>query len=305
MEHKDEILSTRVGYLGSSDANMVASIAKNEVINPSNKKRLATLLGLEQVYDFSSYATNLGNKLENDIYNCLLPQFPTLQSNPRIESEIYCHRNFKVMTHIDYLFEDDSQVIFIENKATKDEFKTVLRKYNNQLFWHRELMIQYAKTKNKTCKLLLSHYSTLDFNGEFNSDDFRIEDVTDLISPFDMGKGLDIIDKELDSFIYNKLEEINFDYLPERVQDYTKLIGEKLTEIKSLEKDVEHFKSQMLDLMTLHNVNSLKTPYFSITKVDASIQNKFDSTLFIAENPEVYQKYVKQIKRKSYLLIKL
>lgn len=305
MGHKEEILSTRVGYLGSSDANIVASIAKNGVINPSNKKRLAILLGLEQVYEFSSYATNLGNKLEDDIYNCLLSQFPTLQSNPRIESKIYCHRNFKVMTHIDYLFEDDNQVIFIENKATKDEFTTVLKKYNNQLFWHKQLMIEYAERKNKTCKLLLSHYHTLNFNGEFNSDNFTIQDVTNGTIPFNIKKGLDIIDKELDTFVYNKLEEINFDYLPERVQDYTKLIGEKLNEIKALEKDVEHFKSQMLDLMTLHNVNSLKTPYFSITKVEASIQNKFDSTLFKKENPKEYEKYTKQTTRNPYLLIKL
>ena len=305
MEHKEEILSTRKGYLGSSDANMVANIAKNYVVNPTYNKRLAILLGLEEVQDFSSYSTNLGDKLEDDIFDCLKKSFPNIVSNPRIESELYSRKNFKVMTHIDYMFEDANNVIFIENKATKDNTYVTINKYANQLYWHKMLLIEYCNKVKKTPKLLISHYNTSDYDGEFKPEKLTIVDLTKAsLIPFEIEQGLDIIDIYLEKFVYEKAEEIEFDYLPESVQEYTEIIGNKLSEIKQLENDVDNFKAKMLDLMNKNNIKNIKTPYFSITKVEESTQMKFDTTTFKKEHENLYKEFSKPTINKSYILIK-
>ena len=60
-EGKNEILETRIGGLGSSDAKMCAKIGRNGVIGVSDRKRIAIMLGLDEQRQFTSAATEHGN----------------------------------------------------------------------------------------------------------------------------------------------------------------------------------------------------------------------------------------------------
>jgi hypothetical protein len=71
MEHKNEIINTRVGGLGSSDAKMVAGIGERGFLNHADSKRIAIMLGMAEQRQFSTKAIETGNIIEKAIGDML------------------------------------------------------------------------------------------------------------------------------------------------------------------------------------------------------------------------------------------
>lgn len=207
------------------------------------------------------------------------------------------------MTHIDYMFEDANNVIFIENKATKDNTYVTINKYANQLHWHKMLLIEYCNKVKKTPKLLISHYNTSDYDGKFKPEKLTIVDLTKAaLIPFEIEQGLDIIDIYLEKFVYEKKSLLSL-IICLIASENARIIGNKLSKIKQLENDVDNFKAKMLDLMNKNNIKNIKTPYFSITKLKKVItQMKFDTTTFKKEHENLYKSFSKPtIKKIIYI----
>ena len=121
-KYKEEIISSRVGFLGGSDGNLLYSVANLGKIPESAKERLAICKGIySKEDDFKTESMAIGDELENKIFDMLQSQDERWKSNERIESKKYKRQNVGLLVHIDFMLKDDNKktVTFVECKATK------------------------------------------------------------------------------------------------------------------------------------------------------------------------------------------
>ncbi|MDD6905831.1 MAG: YqaJ viral recombinase family protein [Finegoldia magna] len=81
-----------------------------------------------------------------------------------------------------------------------------------------------------------------------------------------------------------------------------KIIAAK-EQIKAYEKREKEIKESLYQSMTENDVKKIETPFFTLTKVFPSIQERFDSKKFKKDYPDAYEKYTKKVERKGYVKI--
>lgn len=306
MEHKQEIINTRVGGLGSSDAKMVVGIAERGTLNYANKERIAVMLGLAEKRQISSKAIELGNIIEDAVFDVFKTQFgENIVSNPRYTMEL--NLDYRVSNHIDFEISTDSSLIWIEHKSTIHGINQTLEDYKYQLAWHAMLGEDKAQAEGKKFRLMLSHYDTNDFAGEFNADKLSIVAVPTNKHYIDkIGKGLLIINEALPTFEWQPNEGIlHASSLPAEINDKCEMMATHLRKIKELTEQVDVFKQRMCELMTANNVKSIVTDAFTITLVEQSVSTTFDKSKFTKEHPDMVAQYEKKSIRKPYVTIKI
>ena len=306
MEHKQEIINTRVGGLGSSDAKMVVGIAERGQLNYADKERIAVMLGLTEKRQITSKAIELGNIIEDAVFEVFKTQFgENITSNPRYEIEFYL--NYRVSNHIDFEISTPDELIWIENKSTIHGINQALEDYKYQLAWHTMLGQDKALNEGKKFRLMLSHYDTNGFDGEFEADKLNIVEVKPNKHYIDkIAKGLLIINDALPTFTWEKNEGIlHASSLPVEINDKCEMIATHLRKIKELTEQVDTFKQRMCELMVANNVKSIVTDAFSITLVEQSVSTTFDKSKFAKEHPEMVAQYEKKSIRKPYVTIKI
>jgi hypothetical protein len=306
MEHKQEIINTRVGGLGSSDAKMVVGIAERGTLNYADKERIAVMLGLAEKRQITSKAIELGNIIEDATFEVLKAQFgKNIVSNPRYEIQLYL--DYRVSNHIDFEISTPDELIWIEHKSTIHGINQALEDYKYQLAWHTMLGEDKALNEGKKFRLMLSHYDTNDFNGEFNADKLSIVAVPANKHYIDkIGKGLFIINEALPTFEWQPNEGIlHASALPQEINDKCEMMATHLRKIKELTEQVDTFKQRMCELMVANNVKSIVTDAFSITLVEQSVSTTFDKSKFAKDHPDMVAQYEKKSIRKPYVTIKI
>lgn len=306
MEHKQEIINTRVGGLGSSDAKMVVGIAERGTLNYSDKERIAVMLGLAEKRQISSKAIELGNIIEDAVFEVFKTQFgENITSNPRYEIEFYL--NYRVSNHIDFEISTPTELIWIEHKSTIHGINQALEDYKYQLAWHTMLGQDKALNEGKKFRLMLSHYDTNDFDGTFEADKLSIVEVKPNLHLIDkICKGLLIINEQIPTFEWQPNEGIlHASSLPAEINDKCEMMADHLRRIKEMTEQVDQFKSRMCELMVANNVKSIVTDAFTITLVEQSVSTTFDKSKFAKEHPEMVAQYEKKQTRKAYVTIKI
>jgi len=312
MNNKSEIISTRVGGLGSSDAKMVAKIAIRGALSDADKQRIAIMLGLEELKQFKSIPTEYGNYIEEVVFDTLKKKYPNAVSNPFYKSEILSQRyGFGIFTHIDYEVETEDKITWIEHKTTKSDFHETLHKYLTQLAWHSILLHEKAAALGKQPVLILSHYKVSDYDN-FEPQNLEIKRLVNgsqfvyYLPKLDyFENGLKIISDAVKDFNYEPREELYADNLPAPIQEKMQQIVYCLQEIKTAESMVEQFKERMKGIMSENNIKTIDNDYFRITLVKETMSNSFDKKAFEVEYPELSQKFTKQIQKSSYINIKI
>lgn len=313
LDYKQDIIATRQGGLGSSDAKMALRLGKlilsgesKPQLNEGEKQRIAQMLGLAERKQFSTKATRMGDEIENEIFSLVKSQYPDAVSNPYYELS---NNNlpFKVFGHIDYEVILPDRIIWIENKATKANFVKTMADYEAQLAWHYMLCEDKALSlglKGVNAEIYLSHYQT-EVTEEFNVDNWKMQIVPALSSNIEaIRKGLEYIGSLLDGFVYEEPECLYAENLPMETQQQVDIIANKILEMKRIEADIENFKANMCGLMAESGVKSVKHPLFSITLVPESQTTKFDSTKFKKEHKDLYDQYQSVVSKKAYVTIK-
>lgn len=302
-EGKNEILETRIGGLGSSDAKMCAKIGRNGVIGVSDRKRIAIMLGLDEQRQFTSAATEHGNFIESEIYKLLVAKYKNAVSNPYTKhEELSKTLGFDVFNHIDWEVKTDTKLIWFECKATNKSTDETEQEYFDQLCWHT--MIGYDKAKKLGLKfeLYLVHYFSVEKELTFDPIKFatkKIEIAIDLYDN-DIISGLNIIANEIkNGFEYEKQEELDICELPEFLQDATYEIQSVILKQKDDNKKIELFKEQLKDFMAKNNIKSFNNEFFSIVYVADTVATKIDSKKLKSELPDIFAKYSKQSNVKS------
>ena len=137
-EAKQEIIATRTGCLGGSDARLIQSIAEAGKIPQSAMKRLAVCKGLAEQPQFTNPAIEFGNYVENMVFESLHSQDERWQSNPCLVSTKYSRPNCKVIDHVDFFLQDDEKKVLVlgECNATRSTFEQTHDEYKWQLLHH-------------------------------------------------------------------------------------------------------------------------------------------------------------------------
>lgn len=324
-DYKNQIRSSRCGALGSSDGKLIISVAENGIIPKSAYKRLAVCKGLIEQEDIPyTAAVRAGDELEMLVFEHLKSNDDRYQSNPCWVSEKYSRKNVKLLTHPDIVLQDDENKVLnvYEVKCTKFTFEQTRDTYKAQLIIHWVIANEIAKKLGGyKVKLSLVHYSTEGMNLEdgFEFDPSRLtvktlRNMEKLSKSYHLSEAMDIVNDFLENFNeYYEGDEIESEYLPEKVKQEFNTITTILAEIKERETKVEEFKARLYEFMLSHDIKSIKNEDWGITRVDASESRQFDSKAFLSDyatkHPRAYKKLVrdfeKVVKRKGSVQIRV
>lgn len=313
--YKDEIISSRVGNLGGSDARILAAIAKNGCVQRAQVERLAIAKGLYERPNITNLAMQYGDFIENMIYDSLVQVDERWESNKCFRSQKYGREGLGLLVHIDFSLFDDSRdkplLLWVECKATTTDIEQTYKDYKEQLYIEYVLGKELAEQLGADFKLKLCHYdASVMFEDEsqlqfaFDPDKISRKKVIFKKPVFDISSGMDIAAQYVSEMTEYKREEIDWDYLPAEVQEQMKQVNNILVSIKEKQDSIEEFKSRFYDFLCKNEIKSVKTPYFTISRVDESVSIQFDKVRFTAEHPELAAKYQRAVKKKGYVLIK-
>ena len=322
-EHKSDIIATRTGCLGGSDARLIQSVAEAGKIPQSTIKRLAVCKGLAEQPQFTNPAIEFGNYVESMVFESLHSQDERWQSNPCLVSTKYTRPNCKVIDHIDFFLQDDEKKVLVlgECKATRSTFEKTHDEYKWQLLHHYLLGCEKAKELGGyKVKIMLSHYCTdgIDLTQPFEFDPSRLtvktlRNMGKLSKSYHLAEAMDIIDTFLENFTeFYEQDEVDANLLPANVQSQFLQVAQFLHEIKEREDKVAAFKTKLYDFLSERGIRKVACDDFSFTAVAPTQQISFDyKALFTqeieAKKPRVAkqlkEKYKKTTNKKGYVLI--
>ena len=312
LDYKKEIISSRKKGLGASDGKLLARISRNGCVQSSDIERLAIAKGLHERLNIQNIAMRYGDFIENKVFESLQMINPNYKSNLYFESKELSREGLKLFCHIDFSLQDDERKILVwtECKATTTTVEQTKKDYIEQLFIEWLLCQEMAAELGYMFQLRLCHYDAtemLDEDGDFKFDPEKltISDVNFEGELFDIWEAMDIASEYVNSMTEYHKEEIEWEYLPEPIQRQMEVINTSFVLIKEREAEINEFKDRMYKFLCDNDVKSIKTPFFSISRVDESFSISFDSKKFKEEEPDMYNKYTKSVKKKGYALIKL
>lgn len=314
-DYKDEIISSRVGALGGSDGKVLAAIANNGCVQRGQVERLAIAKGLYERPNITNLAMQYGDFIENMIYDSLVQVDERWESNKCFRSQKYGREGLGLLVHIDFSLFDESRdkplLLWVECKATTTDIEQTYKDYKEQLYVEYVLGKELAEQLGADFKLELCHYdASVMFEDEsqlqfaFDPDKISRKKVIFKKPVFDIASGMDIAAQYVSEMTEYKREEIDWDYLPAEVQEQMKQVNNILVSIKEKQDSIEEFKSRFYDFLCKNEIKSVKTPYFTISRVDEAISMQFDKVKFASEHPELVTEYQKEVKKKGYVLIK-
>ena len=319
-DYKEEIISTRVGCLGSSDAAMLAQIDRMGCVPRSAIKRLAVCKGLIQADNITTKAMLYGDYIEQSIFEHLSHNNPNYKSNPCLESIIYSRPNVKCIDHVDIMLEDhEKKVLYLyEVKATKDSTMVTREKYKAQLFHHSMLGKEYALKLGGgwKVKLFLVHYDTseVDLEQPFSFDPQNIEIVPVRFcgALYNIYNAMNIVSRYLNTMNeYFDGDCVTEEYLPESVKSQFTSIAACMRDIKTKETAIEEFKKKLYDFFADKGIKKVEVDGYMFTLIEPTESITFDSKSFLNDYQEKYPRkykklrnqYDKRTNRKGYLKI--
>src|SRR5690554_2062419 len=131
---KQEIIATRKGGFGGSDAKMFYKVGQKgiEALSDTDKRRIAVALGqVEYIETPTTEAMEAGNEFEKWLAENI---YPGGQSNFMIEPEKPLSTNFKIFAHADFYYSWTKTVL--EAKYTSSDARQTKRDYMAQLQWY-------------------------------------------------------------------------------------------------------------------------------------------------------------------------
>lgn len=322
--YKEDIIHSRVGSVGGSDAKMLASIANNGFVPKSAYKRLAVCKGLIEPNNYGvTKAMAFGDYIENEIFAMLSKgSEEEYQSNPLWVSKKLSRENVKLICHPDIVLKDtkNNTLYVYEVKTTKFSVEETRQTYREQLYIE-QLLAKEVVSEYKgrwTIKPFLVHYNTdgvdLDAPFEFDANRLTIRPYKFGVAPFDVNKAMDITSTFLSTFNeYYESDEIDYALLPQNVQTQFTQVASYLREIKEREEKVNEFKERLYTFLSERNIKKISCDDFSFTVVAPTKSVKVDyQKLFeeeiAAKTPrkakKMQNKYKKETARKGYVVIK-
>lgn len=320
--YKDEIISTRVGCLGSSDGKLLRQVAELGYVPKSAYERLSIVKGLKESDNVTTVAMRAGDKMEQAIFAHLSVSGKKYMSNPLWESKKYSVKNCRLISHPDIVLEDEESctMMVYEVKTTKFDVDDTYSNYEAQLFIHWLLAVERAKKLGRKwrVRLFLVHYSTenLDVseNMDFDPERLTVKEAHFKSPLFDIKKAMSTVNDFLESFTgYEKGEEVDADLMPMEVRKQFDVIEGILLEIKEREKRVGEFKKKLYDFLVEKGIKNIKAFSYTISRIDPTELVTIDYKAFFDDYKKKHPKnaakaekeYRKVTKKKGFAMFKL
>ena len=297
--YKNDIIATRFGGLGSSDAKMVLKLAEGGNLNATESRRIAEMLGMVEHRDIPcTFEMNKGNEFEVLAYKAMLLAFPQAKSNPLYVSENMSKSyGFNIFNHIDMEVETEDSLIWYEMKTSEKETADLLHDYNAQLAWHWMLLREKAAILGKTPALNLMHYPT--FHGEFDMDLLRIVYVPYIANQFT--KGFEALAAMLPTFAYTEPAEFSMDTLPATLQETLAQLANVTDQIKAAEEYAKQAREAIKEGFEQYclpfHVSSLPVGEYNIVYMSGStkVEETFNTAAAAADHPEFIKQVVTEV----------
>ena len=322
-QYKQDIINTRRGCLGGSDAKILQQVALWGKVPQSAYKRLAVCKGLIEQENVTTKVMEYGDFIEQSIFEHLSEVDKRYQSNPCLVSKKYSTEQVKIIDHVDFVLQDDENKVLnlYECKASKYSTTQVRNIYECQLYHHYLLGSELAKELgNYRVNVFLCHYDTsgvdLDAPWVFDPNKISVRQVRfNNKQVFDLGRAVAIVSDFLTGFDeYYEGDEIDAAYLPEKVKKEFENITNVLKEIKEREQKVSDFKNILYSFLQEKGIKSIKSDAFNITLVNPSESVSVDYKKLFEQEIEAQhkvkarrlkEKYKKVTQKKGFLTIKL
>lgn len=322
-QYKQDIINTRKGCLGGSDAKLLQQVALWGKVPQSAYKRLAVCKGLIEQENITTKVMEYGDFIEQSIFEHLSEVDKRYQSNPCLVSKRYSTKEVKIIDHVDFVLQDDENKVLnlYECKASRYSTSQVRNIYECQLYHHFLLGSELAKELgNYKVNVFLCHYDTsdVDFDSEWVFDPTKItvrQVRFNNKQVFDMAKAVSIVSDFLADFNeYYDGDEIDAVYLPEKVKKEFEAITTVLKEIKEREQKVNDFKDKLYSFLQEKGIKSIKSDAFNITIVYPSESVSVDYKKLFEQEIEskhrvkakrLKEKYKKSTQKKGFVTIKL
>jgi len=290
-EQKQEIVKSRVGGFGGSDAKMFYKVGLNglSALSDTDKRRIAVALGQAEYVEIpATAAMEAGNEFEQSLISKFSPE-NGWENNYKIKNDWISPKNFDVFAHAD--FYNNENDIVIEAKYTSSSLEQTENDYMAQLQWYYMLGVEQV--------YLVKGYPGSDFDKFNERFIIRDENFIDILL-----HGIKIIDEFCDTFIYTEKDEwTEGDLLPHE-QRAVQLMYNYLEQIKVMEAEVDKHKQMLFEVMDKNGVKSIKSDKYVLTIVPESVRSTFDKKKLLKEHPEINEAdYLKTSKVKPYLKI--
>ena len=295
--HQNEILYTRVGGLGGSDARLVASIADKGIDNLSatNVRRLATMLDLLPPVSIPVTPAMAAGHLFEDYYE-KCSDFGIAETYIREEYLQYQGglTNFKAFAHADFTchYDDDFDVYelkFVNGKSIDEVAQT----YYWQLQWYYML---------GATKVYLVY-------GIGNVDPFEVKGVQllpidkDEVAIETLKKGLQILDDAIASGWLPTLrteEKAEDTILLDDLNEMESLLRQK----EEIDSKIATIKERLMEYMMISGVDKIQCPQGNLSYSKPTITRTIDSKRLKAEHKDIYDAYLVENERKGSVTYK-
>ena len=299
--HQNEILSTRVGGLGGSDARLVASIADKGIDNLSatNVRRLATMLDLLPPVTIPVTPAMAAGHLFEDYFSEECINFGIQETFIREEYLQYqgCLNNFKAFAHADYTLHhpEDNKIFdvyelkFVNGKSIEEVAQT----YYWQLQWYYMLGAD---------KVYLVH-------GIGNVDPFVVKEYhhklidKDEVAIETLKKGLQILDDAIASGWQPTLrteEKAEDTILLDDINEMESLLRQK----EEIDSKIATIKERLMEYMMISGVDKIQCPQGNLSYSKPTITRTIDSKRLKAEHKDIYDAYLVENERKGSVTYK-
>lgn len=264
--HQQEIASSRVGCLGSSDAAMVLKVAQKGIDALSNTdiKRLRVMLGIEKREDFGGNVfTNAGHLFEDYAENML--DEPTKEYRLEDTELNGIFKHFKVIAHADFFEPTRGRVC--ECKFVQKPTEKVLQQYQAQFQWY------YLFPEVKHVVLL---------HGTGNVEPFEVHSYqavsVDLNEDIftSLHQGLAAIDAYCETLMEDAgvwRDEEWGDEILDALMKYK--VAKSMADINA--KSMEEARLQILEYMEKNHISSTGCTGVKVTYKKPTIQRRFDA----------------------------
>jgi len=304
--YKTDIIATRMGGLGSSDAKMVAKIGKSQSLSYADRERIAQMKGLAERRQFTTAATENGDYIEQRIYESVKLIYPEAVSNPFYKSgKLSDKYGFDIFCHIDIEAVSGDDLYWIECKATKADTAHTYDTYMHQLEWEHMLLEERAKELGKTPHLMLSHYHVTEL-GEYDTDNLTNREIEP--APFirkDIKAGLKHIASILPSFTWEPKQELEASDLPEQQRGALAKWLARQQKMKEWLDEDRQIKDGLFDMMAAMDVKSIRIDGAVFTIKEGYTTTKIDSKKVQKLHPEVFEECKMTSEIKPTLQVKL
>lgn len=279
-QHHKEIISTRVGGFGGSDAAMFLRI--NEIL--TSKKissikelpryiceRLAVAKGLQDVREIpQTEAMKKGHDFEDEFAQSDFAR--GFEREKRLDYDFFTNRgNFNIFAHVDF-YNNATNSIY-ELKCTSEDVNTAISKYIPQLSW--EWMCSgynaniYIVHKNST-------------SSEVDIVKIDRDDMTSCISKI-IPAILWVND------VWDNIERVSDDVMvmDEEQLAITATFANYMRQIKTLEDECKKARARILDMMQANCATKIEGDGFTIQYIAPTVRKTFDVKALQKAYPDI------------------